>query len=56
MTTYWYRPGDITAENLAHAWALRADGIIQNVTLFSDGRAIATVTVRSMQPPTARRA
>ncbi|WP_235434917.1 type VII secretion protein EccE [Mycobacterium heckeshornense] len=53
LTTYWYRPGDITAENLAHAWALRADGIIQNVTLFSDGRALATVTVRSMQPPTA---
>jgi ESX secretion system protein EccE len=53
LTTYWYRPRDITAENLAHAWALRADGLIQNITLFGDGSATATVTVRSAQPPTA---
>ncbi|MBS4728070.1 type VII secretion protein EccE [Mycobacterium sp. SM1] len=53
LTTYAYRPSDISAENLAHAWSLRADGIIQNVTLFSDGTAMATVTVRSAQPPTA---
>jgi hypothetical protein len=53
LTTYGYRPSDITAENLAHAWSLRADGIIQNVTLFGDGTAMATVTVRSAQPPTA---
>ncbi|MGH3634544.1 type VII secretion protein EccE [Mycobacterium sp.] len=53
LTTYWYRPGDITAEKLAHAWSLRADGIIQNITLFGDGTATATVTVRSAQPPTA---
>ncbi|HZU46855.1 MAG TPA: type VII secretion protein EccE [Mycobacterium sp.] len=53
LTTYWYRPSDISAENLAHAWSLRADGIVQNVTLFSDGTAMATVTVRDAQPPTA---
>jgi ESX secretion system protein EccE len=53
LTTYWYRPSDITAENLAHAWALRADGIIQNITLFGDSSVTATVTVRSAQPPTA---
>jgi type VII secretion protein EccE len=53
LTTYWYRPSDINAENLAHAWALRADGIIQNITVFVDGTVTATVTVRSAQPPTA---
>jgi ESX secretion system protein EccE len=56
LTTYWYRPGDITAENLEHAWTLRADGIIQNITVFGgalSGSMTATVTVRSAQPPTA---
>lgn len=53
MTTYWYRPGDISADKLAHAWALRTDGVIQNLTLFRDGSATATVTVRTAQPPTA---
>ncbi len=53
LTTYWYRPADITTENLAQAWATRADGITQNITLFGDGSATATVTVRSAQPPTA---
>lgn len=53
LTTYGYRPSDITAENLAHAWSLRADGIIQNITLFGDDSVTATVTVRSAQPPAA---
>ena len=53
LTTYWYRPGDVNAENLANAWALRADGIIQNITVFGHGSMTATVTVRSAQPPTA---
>ncbi|WP_310777490.1 type VII secretion protein EccE [Mycobacterium sp. Z3061] len=53
LTTYWYRPPDITTENLAQAWATRADGITQNITLFGDGSITATVTVRSAQPPTA---
>jgi hypothetical protein len=53
MTTYWYRPDDIKADKLAHAWSLRTDGVIQNITLFRDASATATVTVRSAQPPTA---
>ena len=53
LTSYWYRPAHITAEHLEHAWALRADGIIQNITVFADGSMTATVTVRSAQPPTA---
>ncbi|SOJ58069.1 ESX-2 secretion system protein EccE2 [Mycobacterium simulans] len=53
LTTYWYRPGDITTDRLAQAWSTRADGIIQNITLFGDGTATATLTVRTAQPPTA---
>jgi type VII secretion protein EccE len=57
LTTYWYRPDDITAEKLAQAWSTRADGIIQNITLFGSttdtASVTATVTVRSAQPPTA---
>lgn len=53
LTTYAYRPGDITTEVLAQAWTLKADGIIQNVTLFPDRTATASVTVRTPQPATA---
>lgn len=53
LTTYWYQPDDITAEKLAQAWSMRADGIMQNITLFGDGSLTATVTVRTAQPPTA---
>lgn len=53
QTTYAYRPGDLSTEALAQAWSLRVDGVIQNVTLFPDGRASATVTVRTAQPPAA---
>lgn len=53
LTTYWYRPDDITTEKLAQAWSLRADGITHNICLFDDGTVAATVTVRSAQPPTA---
>jgi type VII secretion protein EccE len=53
QTTYALRPADITTEVLAQAWSLRADGVIQNLTVFPDGRASATVTVRTAQPPTA---
>ncbi len=53
QTTYAYRPADISTETLAQAWALRADGIVQNLTLFGDGAVTATVTVRTPQPPTA---
>lgn len=52
QTTYAYRPADINTETLAQAWALRVDGVVQNVTLFADGTATATMTVRTSQPPT----
>ena len=53
QATYAYRPSDITTDNLAQAWSLRADGIVQNVTLFPDGTVSAMVTIRTPQPPTA---
>ena len=53
QTTYAYRPADINTETLAQAWALRADGIVQNITVFGDGTATATVTLRTAQPPNA---
>lgn len=53
QTAYAYRYSDITSENLAQAWSLRVDGIVQNVTLFPDGTAYGLVTVRTAQPPTA---
>ncbi|OBF89701.1 type VII secretion protein EccE [Mycobacterium sp. 852002-51163_SCH5372311] len=53
LTTYWYQPDDITAEKLAQAWSMRADGIVHNITLFGDGSVSATVTVGSAHPPTA---
>lgn len=51
LTTYCYHPRHMSADNLAQAWALPAEGIIQNITLFGDGRAAATTTVLSEQPP-----
>lgn len=53
LTTYAYQPSDITTDNLAQAWSLRVDGIIQNITLFPDGTATGALTVRTAQPPTA---
>jgi type VII secretion protein EccE len=52
LTTYWYGPRDVNDENLAQVWSMRADGIIQNLTIFPDGTVTATVTVRTAQPPT----
>lgn len=53
LATYWYQPKHLNDEVLDQAWTLRADGIIQNITLFPDGTSTATVTVRNAQPPTA---
>ena len=53
MTTYAYRPCDITAAVLAQAWTLRVDGVVQNITLSPDGMMRASVTLRTAQPPTA---
>jgi type VII secretion protein EccE len=52
LTSYRYRPQDITADGLAQAWSWRTDGIMQNITLFPNGTATATVTIRTAQPPT----
>jgi len=51
LTTYACRPCDIGTATLAGMWSLRGDGIIQNLTIFGDGRACATVTVRTARPP-----
>lgn len=53
MTTYAYRPADLDAAVLAQAWSMKADGIVQNITVFPDGTACAAVTIRTAQPPTA---
>ncbi|WP_232000582.1 type VII secretion protein EccE [Mycobacterium kyorinense] len=53
MTTYGYLPRDITTDKLAQGWTVRADAIIQNVTLFNDGTAAAAITICSTQPPAA---
>ena len=53
QTSYAYRAGDINSGVLSQAWTLRADGIVQNVTLFPDGTGSATLTVRTARPPTA---
>ncbi len=53
QTSYAYRPADVGTEVLAQAWSLRADGIVQNITLFPSGKVSATVTIRTPQPPTA---
>lgn len=50
LTTYSYDARDINADNLAHAWSLRVDGVTQNITLYPDGSATATITVRTAQP------
>lgn len=52
LATYWYQPQHVNEQVLDQAWTLRADGIVQNITLFPDGTATATVTVRNTQPPT----
>lgn len=53
LTTYAYRPANVSTEVLAQAWSLKVDSIVQNVTVFADGTCCAAVTVRSSQPLTA---
>ncbi|CAM4471554.1 Type VII secretion system protein EccE1 [Mycobacterium basiliense] len=47
MTTYAYPAGAITSRVLSQAWTLRADDIIQNVTVYPDATCTATITVRT---------
>lgn len=51
LTTYAYRPEDITTEVLSQAWTLRADAVTSNITVFPDNTVTATLTVRSARPP-----
>lgn len=50
MTTYAYPGRAISSRNLAQAWTLRADEIIQNVTVYPDATCTATITVRTPTP------
>lgn len=50
MTTYAYPAAAINSRVLAQAWTLRADEVIQNVTVYSDATCTATVTVRTPTP------
>ena len=53
MTTYVYPAKAITSRILAQAWTLRADEIVQNVTVYPDATCTATITVRTpTQEPT----
>src|SRR5581483_2652084 len=50
MTTYAYPAEAITSRNLSQAWTLRADEVIQNVTVFPNSECTATITVRTPTP------
>jgi type VII secretion protein EccE len=50
MTTYAYPAEAVTSRILAQAWTLRADEVIQNVTVYPDASCTATVTVRTPTP------
>lgn len=50
MTTYAYPAEAITSRNLSQAWTLRADEVIQNVTVYPDAECTATITVRTPTP------
>jgi hypothetical protein len=47
MTTYAYPAEAISSHVLAQAWTLRADEVIQNVTIYPGGTCTATLTVRT---------
>ncbi|MEO8814033.1 MAG: type VII secretion protein EccE [Mycobacterium sp.] len=50
VTTYAYPSGAISGQLLAQAWTLPVDQVIQNVTVFPDGRCTATVALQTPQP------
>jgi hypothetical protein len=50
MTTYAYPAEAITSQVLAQAWTLRADEVIQNVTVYPGGTCTATLCVRTATP------
>ncbi|MEI7715415.1 MAG: type VII secretion protein EccE [Mycobacterium sp.] len=50
MTTYAYPAETISSQVLAQAWTLRADEVIQNITVYPDATCTATITVRTPTP------
>lgn len=50
MTTYAYPAEAISSRVLTQAWTLRADEVIQNVTVYPDATCTATITVRTPTP------
>jgi hypothetical protein len=50
MTTYAYPADAIASRVLSQAWTLRADEVIQNVTVYPDATCTATITVRTPTP------
>ncbi len=50
MTTYAYPAEAITSRVLSQAWTLRADEVIQNVTVYPGATCTATITVRTPTP------
>lgn len=52
LTSYGCDASTISTAALSMPWSLRVDGVIQNLTLFPDSTATATVTLRTPQPPT----
>ncbi|KAA1249117.1 type VII secretion protein EccE [Mycobacterium simiae] len=50
MTTYAYPGEAISSRVLTQAWALRADEVVQNVTVYPDATCTATITVLTPTP------
>ncbi|GAA4538046.1 type VII secretion protein EccE [Mycobacterium paraffinicum] len=50
MTTYAYPADAIASRVLSQAWTLRADEVVQNVTVYPDATCTATITVRTPTP------
>ncbi|ORB95574.1 type VII secretion protein EccE [Mycobacterium persicum] len=50
MTTYAYPAEAISSRALTQAWTLRADEVVQNVTIYPDATCTATITVRTPTP------
>lgn len=51
MTVYGYQPRELSANLLDQAWSFRADGVVQNITVFADQTCCASVMVRTAQQP-----
>lgn len=52
LTTCKYSAADLKGDVLEQIWSRNFDEVIQNVTIFPDRTAMATVTLRHARPPT----